>query len=176
MNKNGLCGEVGLIIIRFKSVKAFSQISPRRCWVKNPFAGSVPWQRARLPGDRGYDSRECASVSVGWGYIYMHGCVSVCVYVCVHQYARMFVGHWVLANLRVIGARRLTNTYRQTQKPELFLFSFLFFFLFKFQERICVFSKVSYKRMHCSTSFSLWNKMRDYTEDRESKNPKSKQL
>lgn len=28
MNKNGLCREVGLIIIRFKSVKVFSQISP----------------------------------------------------------------------------------------------------------------------------------------------------
>lgn len=79
MNKNGLCREVGLIIIRFKSVKAFSQISPRRRWVKNPFVGSVPWQRARLPGDRGYDRRECACVSVGWGYI----CVCVCVYVWV---------------------------------------------------------------------------------------------
>lgn len=80
MNRNGLCREVGLIIIHFKSVKTFSQISPRRCWVKNPFVGSVPWQRASLPGDRGYDSRECACVSEGWSY----NCVYVCMDQCMH--------------------------------------------------------------------------------------------
>lgn len=126
MNKNGLCGEVGLIIIRFKSVKAFSQISPRRCWVKNPFAGSVPWQRARLPGDRGYDSRECASVSVGWGYIYAWVCVcaSVCTHVCGTLRVCKFESHWSTQ------AHKHTQTNTKTRVIP-FLLSFFFFLDFK---------------------------------------------
>lgn len=41
-NANGLCRQVGLIIIHSKSVKTCSQTAPGRRRVKNPFVGSVP--------------------------------------------------------------------------------------------------------------------------------------
>lgn len=150
----------GLIIIRFKSVKAFSQISPRRRGVKNPFVVSVPWQRACLPGDSGYDRGECACVIWDGVYIYTYRHIGVCASGKINMHAYLW-GIWMFANFRVTGAHRLTNRHARVMP-------FLLFF-FRFQERISRVLKVSCKRMQCSSRCGLWNwthrKLSGNTED-----------
>lgn len=161
MNKNGLRREVGLIIIHFESVKTFSQISPRRRWVKNPFAGSVPWQRAGLPGDRGYDSGECACVFVGWRYVcvctYAFLCAPVCMHVCtVHFYLfflRLGLRTW--ESLDHAGSQTNTGTPPPTRVMHLTPLS-----LFSKHPKTDLWSfKGQRQKIHYYMSWGLWNRI-----------------